>query len=66
MADTDMPTGRTMGAVPARESAADRQRRRDRFLRALNEARRVRDRVRPRLTRAARMREAILLRTSRW
>jgi hypothetical protein len=66
MADTDMPTGRTMGAVSARESAADRRLRRERFLRALNEARQVRDRVRPRLTRAARMREAIHLRTFRW
>ncbi|MEU1801723.1 hypothetical protein [Streptomyces sp. NPDC019937] len=65
MADTDMSTGRTMGAASAGESAADRRRRRERFLRALNEARQVRDRVRPRLTRAARMREAILLRAFR-
>lgn len=64
--DTDMLTGRTMGAVSADESVADRRRRREHFLRALNEARQVRDRVRPRLTRAARMREAILLRTFRW
>ncbi|MFI0775438.1 hypothetical protein [Streptomyces sp. NPDC021212] len=65
MADTDMPAGRTMGEGPARESAAERRRRRERFLRALNQARQVRDAVRPRLTRAARMREAILLRTFR-
>ncbi|WAP56998.1 hypothetical protein [Streptomyces sp. S465] len=48
------------------ESAADRRRRRDRFLRALNEARAVRNRVRPQQARAARMRRAIHLRTFSW
>ncbi|MEU8826254.1 hypothetical protein [Streptomyces sp. NPDC048636] len=48
------------------ESAAERRRRRDRFLRALNEARAIRNRVRPRRTRSARMRQAIHLRTFGW
>ncbi|MCP9210007.1 hypothetical protein [Streptomyces cucumeris] len=48
------------------ESAAERRRRRDRFLRALNEARAIRNRVRPQRTRSARMRQAIHMRTFGW
>ncbi|CDR08622.1 MULTISPECIES: hypothetical protein [Streptomyces] len=55
-----------MADATARETAADRRRRRDRFLRALNEARAVRNQVRPRQARAARMRRAIHMRTFSW
>ncbi|MET8180062.1 hypothetical protein [Streptomyces sp. NPDC005336] len=52
-----------MADATGKESAADRRRRRDRFLRALNEARAVRDRVRPQRARRARIRQAIHMRT---
>ncbi|MDN3056259.1 hypothetical protein PH213_17255 [Streptomyces sp. SRF1] len=55
-----------MADETAQETAADGRRRRDRFLRALNEARAVRNRVRPQQARAARMRRAIHLRTFSW
>ncbi|PNG98509.1 hypothetical protein SMF913_14534 [Streptomyces malaysiensis] len=56
----------TMADATAMETSADRRRRRERFLRALNEARAVRNQVRPRQARAARMRRAIHLRTFSW
>jgi hypothetical protein len=66
----------TYGETPAEESRsasttaggsdADRRRRRDQFLRELNEARALRERVQPRRARAARMRQAMRMRTFRW
>lgn len=55
-----------MADATAKETSAERRRRRDRFLRALNEARAVRNRVRPRQARAARMRRAIHMRAFSW
>ena len=50
---------------PRVETAVERRRRRDAFLRELAEARELRARVRPRRTKAARMRQAVLMRTFR-
>ncbi|QMU66804.1 hypothetical protein [Streptacidiphilus sp. P02-A3a] len=50
---------------PRVETALERRRRRDAFLRELAEARELRARVRPRRTKAARMRQAVLMRTFR-
>ena len=52
-------------ARPRAETALERRRRRDTFLRELTEARELRARVRPRRTKAARMRQAVLMRTFR-
>ncbi|MEV6793876.1 hypothetical protein AB0M87_18140 [Streptomyces sp. NPDC051320] len=49
-----------------RESAAERRRRRAKFLRDLNEAKELRDRVQPRRAKVARMRQAMRMRTFRW
>lgn len=50
----------------AKETDAERLRRRARFLRERNEARELRDRVQPRRSRTARMRQAMRMRTFRW
>ncbi|MFG2599494.1 hypothetical protein [Streptomyces sp. NPDC048462] len=50
----------------ARESDAQRRRRRAQFLRELHEAKALRDRVQPRRVKAARMRQAMRMRTFRW
>jgi hypothetical protein len=44
----------------------ERRRKRDVFLRELNEAKELRDRVQPRRARAARMRQQMRMRTFRW
>ena len=44
----------------------DRRRKRDVFLRELNEAKELRERVQPRRARAARMRHQMRMRTFRW
>ena len=51
---------------PARETDAERRRRRAQFLRELTEARELRDRVQPRRAKAARLRHAMRMRTFRW
>lgn len=50
---------------PRVETAVERRRRRDTFLRELTEARELRARVHPRRAKAARMRQAVLMRTFR-
>jgi len=47
-------------------SAAERRRRRARFLRELTEARELRARVQPRRAKVARLRHAMRMRTFRW
>ncbi|NEB05993.1 DUF4461 domain-containing protein [Streptomyces sp. SID13726] len=51
---------------PARETDAERRRRRAQFLRDLAEARELRDRVQPRRAKVARLRHAMRMRTFRW
>lgn len=53
-------------ADDAYERDAERRRKRDMFLRELNEARELRERVQPRRARAARMRQQMRMRTFRW
>ncbi|WP_199818839.1 hypothetical protein [Streptomyces sp. NRRL B-1347] len=50
----------------ARETDAERRRRRAQFLHELTEARELRARVTPRRARAARLRQAMRMRTFRW
>lgn len=50
----------------ARETDAERRRRRAQFLHELAEARELRARVTPRRARAARLRQAMRMRTFRW
>jgi hypothetical protein len=52
-------------ARPRVETAVERRRRREAFLRELTEARELRARVQPRRTKAARMRQAVRMRTFR-
>ncbi|MDX6353710.1 MAG: hypothetical protein QOF98_613 [Streptomyces sp.] len=57
--------------TPGRQGGQDdrdleRRRKRDVFLRELNEAKELRERVQPRRTRAARMRHQMRMRTFRW
>ncbi|NGN68509.1 hypothetical protein G5C51_32000 [Streptomyces sp. A7024] len=59
--DRDLRTGE-----PLREPAAQRLRRRARFLRELDEAQELRARVQPRRARVARMRREYRMRTFRW
>ncbi|MGW2511807.1 hypothetical protein ACWC0A_20775 [Streptomyces scopuliridis] len=58
--------GQAGGQDDARESEAERRRRRAQFLRELNEAKALRERVKPRQARAARMRQQMRMRTFRW
>lgn len=60
------PLGAPGGDLPARETEAERRRRRARFLRELAEARELRDRVQPRRAKVARLRHAMRMRTFRW
>lgn len=59
----DTPNGQG-GGRPDRDQ--ERRRKRDVFLRELNEAKELRERVQPRRARAARMRQQMRMRTFRW
>ncbi|MFF4832271.1 hypothetical protein [Streptomyces sp. NPDC001315] len=62
----ELPGRDSPNAGEARETDAERRRRRARFLRELAEARELRDRVQPRRARTARLRHAMRMRTFRW
>jgi hypothetical protein len=64
MPDTPDTPGRQGGGQD--DSDLERRRKRDVFLRELNEAKELRERVQPRRARAARMRHQMRMRTFRW
>lgn len=66
MRDVDEGTAEQREQLTARESEAERRRRRAQFLRELAEARELRDRVQPRRAKTARLRHAMRMRTFRW
>ena len=66
MRDVDEGTPEQREQLTARESEAERRRRRAQFLRDLAEARELRDRVQPRRAKTARLRHAMRMRTFRW
>jgi hypothetical protein len=64
--EPEAPAPRTPGGRSAKESTAERRKRRAQFLRELAEARELRARVQPRRARAQRERQALRMRSFRW